>query len=95
LYERKQQECREGRVNLVEIDLLRSGAWALAIPEQLVPASHRGPHRVSVYRAHDSGSLGEVYRVPLRERLHRSKFLPQQSRLDAAGRSAGDFGAAA
>lgn len=33
LYERKQQECREGRVNLVEIDLLRSGPWVLAAPE--------------------------------------------------------------
>jgi Protein of unknown function (DUF4058) len=69
LDERKQQECQEGGVNLVEIDLLRAGPWALAVPEYLVPASHRTPYRVCVYRARDKEMLGEIYRVPLRERL--------------------------
>jgi hypothetical protein len=68
LYERKQQECRDGNVSLVEIDLLRSGPWVLAVPEYLVPASYRAPYRVCVFRRHDE-ALGEVYRVPLRERL--------------------------
>src|SRR5712691_11835927 len=69
LYQRKQQECRAAGVNLVEIDLLRAGPWVLAVRESLVPASHRVPYRVCVYRPRDKDALGEVYRVPLRERL--------------------------
>jgi hypothetical protein len=68
LYEQKQQECREAGVNLVEIDLLRAGPWALSVPEYLVPASHRTTYRVCVYRPLDK-TIGEIYRVPLRERL--------------------------
>lgn len=64
LYEKKQQECQAGAVNLVEIDLLRSGPWVLSVPEHLVPA----PYRVCVYRAGGDG-LGEIYRLPLRQRL--------------------------
>jgi hypothetical protein len=68
LYLRKQKECQKGGVNLVEIDLLRAGRWVLAVPVHLVPPSHRTTYRVCVYRAQDDG-IGEVYRVPLRERL--------------------------
>ncbi|MBI3467685.1 MAG: DUF4058 family protein [Planctomycetes bacterium] len=68
LYQQKQQECLKGRVNLVEIDLLRSGPWVLSVPEDSVPESHRTTYRVCVFRAR-AGWLGEVYRVPLRERL--------------------------
>src|SRR5262249_32794016 len=68
LYERKQQECRGGGVNLVEIDLLRDGPWVLMIPEFLVPDSHRTPYHVCVYRPRDE-EFGDIYRVPLRERL--------------------------
>jgi hypothetical protein len=68
LYERMQEECRQGGVNLVEIDLLRSGPWALLVPEELVPDSHRTPYRVFVYCPR-KGALGYFYRVPLRERL--------------------------
>ncbi len=49
LYKRKQLECRQGGVNLVEIDLLRAGPWALVVPEDMVPKSHRTPYRVFVY----------------------------------------------
>jgi hypothetical protein len=55
-------------VNLVEIDLLRAGPWALSVSEQHVPAVYRVPYRICVYRAR-SKYLGEVYRVSLRERL--------------------------
>jgi hypothetical protein len=68
LYESKQEECREAGVNLVEIDLLRSGPWALVIPENLVPTSHRTTYRVGVYRPQPRTTV-EIYRVPLRERL--------------------------
>ena len=64
----KQQECRNGGVNLVEIDLLRGGQRILLAREDRVPASHRTPYRVSVWRATRPTSV-EVYRVPLRERL--------------------------
>ncbi|HEV3115647.1 MAG TPA: DUF4058 family protein, partial [Gemmataceae bacterium] len=67
LYEKKQQECRAGGVNLVEIDLLRRGPWALTIPQQLVPTTYRSTYRVCVYRAAEE--LAQIYRVPLRERL--------------------------
>jgi hypothetical protein len=69
LYEQKQQECRDGGVNLVEIDLLRGGPWVLAVSRQLVPASHRTPYWFCVYRPRDKHVLGEIYRMPLRERL--------------------------
>lgn len=68
LYRRKQQECKDGRVNLVEIDLLRAGSWVLSVPEKLVPKSHRTSYRVCVYRV-GADWLGEIYRLPLRERL--------------------------
>ncbi|HVC92995.1 MAG TPA: DUF4058 family protein [Pirellulales bacterium] len=67
LYQQKQRECREGGVNLVEIDLLRAGPWVLTVPESMVPASYCTTFRVCVYRA--AGTLGEIYRVPLRKRL--------------------------
>jgi len=68
LYQQKQQECQRGGVNLVEIDLLRGGQWVLSVPESEVPASHRTTYRVCVFRA-GAHWLGELYRVPLRERL--------------------------
>jgi hypothetical protein len=68
LYLRKQQECKDGGVNLVEIDLLRAGPWVLSVPECLVPNTHRTTYKVCVYRV-GAEWLGEIYRVPLRERL--------------------------
>ncbi len=68
LFQQKQQECKDAGVNLVEIDLLRSGPWVLTIEEHRVPPSHRTAYRVSVYRAEEV-PIGEFYAVPLRERL--------------------------
>jgi hypothetical protein len=65
LYLRKRRELRQGRVSLVEIDLLRRGARALS---ERLPLSHRTPYQVVVRRGHRPAEL-EVYRVPLRERL--------------------------
>jgi hypothetical protein len=81
LHERKQRECTEGGVNLVEIDLLRAGPWALAVSEYLVPAAYQAPYRIYVYRSGDE-SYGEVYRVSLRERLPAIKVPLRESDVD-------------
>lgn len=69
LYRRKQRELRDGQVNLVEIDLLRAGDRVLSVGPSRIPASHRTPYQVCVYRAAAPLPCWEVYRVPLRERL--------------------------
>ena len=69
LYRRKQREIRDGRVNLVEIDLLRAGDRVLAVGASRIPASHRTLYQVCVYRAVAALPCYEIYRVPLRERL--------------------------
>ena len=68
LYRKKQRECREGGVSLVEIDLLRSGQRVLAVPVGLIPPSHRTTYLVCVTRAWKPCHY-EVYPVPLREPL--------------------------
>jgi hypothetical protein len=68
LYRRKQRECRKGRVNLVEIDLVRRGKPVLMIGEEAIPESWRTTYQVGVYRPGREPSY-EVYRVPLRIRL--------------------------
>ena len=67
-YEEKQGELKRSGVNLVEIDLLRAGRRALAVPAEWVPASHRTPYAICVRRGHRPGRY-EYYRAPLRERL--------------------------
>ena len=68
LYCKKQRECLQAGVNLVEIDLLRSGKRVLAVPAGLIPPSHRTTYQVCVTRGSRPRSY-EVYRVPLREPL--------------------------
>jgi uncharacterized protein DUF4058 len=67
-YQRKQAEFLEAGINLVEIDLLREGEYVLAMPPQAVPIDYRAPYRIAVVRAHQAPQ-GELYRVPLKERL--------------------------
>src|SRR5438093_1280557 len=62
-------DLRDGQVNLVEIDLLRTGDRVLAVGASRIPASHRTLYQVCVYRAIATPSCYEVYRLPLRERL--------------------------
>ncbi|MEW6741501.1 MAG: DUF4058 family protein [Planctomycetota bacterium] len=68
LYRQKQRELKEGKVNLVEIDLLRAGRRVLSIPPELIPVSHRTPYQICIRRSMRPTAV-EVYRVPLRERL--------------------------
>ncbi len=64
-YRAKQKQMLDGEVNLVEIDLLRSGSW---VPMQCVPKSHQEPYRISVVRSTNS-DVAEIYRVSLRAPL--------------------------
>lgn len=68
LYCKKQRECVQGGVSLVEIDLLRSGKRVLAAPARLIPPSHRTTYQVCVTRGSRPRSY-EVYRAPLRKPL--------------------------
>ncbi|MFN4033737.1 MAG: DUF4058 family protein, partial [Fimbriimonadales bacterium] len=67
-YLKKQQETLQAGVNLVEIDLLRTGEWVLSIPEAYLHAPERTPYRVCVYRA-ERPTFREFYPIGLRERL--------------------------
>lgn len=68
LYRKKQRECLQGGVNLVEIDLLRSGKRILAVPPARIPPSHRTAYQVCVTRGSRPRTY-EVYRAALREPL--------------------------
>jgi hypothetical protein len=67
-YRKKQRECLRGGVNLVEIDLLRSGKRVLAVPLLLIPRSHRTTYQICVTRG-SRPHYHEVYRAPLAEPL--------------------------
>lgn len=67
-YERKQKEYIDAGVNLVEIDLIRQGAFVVAIPEVLVPKYCRTTYIICVRRA-DRQSEVELIPVPLQEPL--------------------------
>ena len=49
-YRKKQIEYIQGRVNLVEIDLLRCGEFVLAMPEEEWPRAHRAPYKICIRR---------------------------------------------
>ena len=74
-YRRKQREYLAGGVNLVEVDLLRSGAFTLAVPLQKIPDSLRTPYMACVRRLNQPPEA-EVYRAALSDRLD----LPTSSR---------------
>jgi hypothetical protein len=69
-YRQKQRELLAGGVNLVEIDLLRAGAFVLAVSKNRLPPAYRAPYRICVRRAATPG-LAEVYRASFREPLPR------------------------
>lgn len=49
-YRKKQIEYIHGMVNLVEIDLLRSGEFVLAMPEEEWPRAHRSAYKICIRR---------------------------------------------
>lgn len=67
-YVQKQNELINGDVSLVEIDLLRQGAWVMATSEDLYPSELRRPYRICVTRR-ESFNESEVYRASFRSPL--------------------------
>jgi hypothetical protein len=68
LYLKKQNELREGRVSLVEINLNRTGRHVLAAPLDRIPEGERTPYAACVRRGWKLLEV-EYYRIPLRQRL--------------------------
>jgi len=69
-YRRKQNECIDARVNLVEIDLTREGQRELLVTELELPPDYLTPFLACVFRATwQKVGRKEVYRIPLTERL--------------------------
>jgi hypothetical protein len=67
-YRKKQREYLQAAVNLVEIDLIREGAFMVAVPEELVPRRYRTPYIICIRRV-TKPTHAEVIRVPLPEPL--------------------------
>lgn len=67
-YLQKQDECRRGGVNLVEIDLCRSGNRALIFPIGSLDSEKRSTYAGLVRRATRPTEVS-YYRLPIRERL--------------------------
>jgi hypothetical protein len=67
-YRKKQRQMLDGRVNVVEIDLLRAGGWVLAVSKDSVPKQCRRPYRICVVRAARPWTA-EVYRTALDQPL--------------------------
>jgi len=68
LYRKKQRELRNGRVSLVEIDLIRQGKHVLLAPLVKIPPEHRSPLLVSVLRGWKP-EVAEVYPISFRDPL--------------------------
>lgn len=68
LYLQKRADMWRGGVNTVEIDLLRGGERPLPVDPRRVPATHRTPYQVWIWRASDPNRIA-IYGAPLRERL--------------------------
>lgn len=68
LYRRKQQDYLSAGVNLVEIDLVRSGVFTLAVPSERIPEHWRTTYQICV-RPAVRPDEAFVYRASLRERL--------------------------
>lgn len=68
LYLQKQQECVDAHVSLVEIDLIRQGAWIMAVPRDRVPPNKLTEYRACIRRGRRFIEA-EYYPIPLRERL--------------------------
>jgi hypothetical protein len=81
-YLQKLRELREGRVSVVEIDLLRGGTRRLPVPVERLPQEYRTPYQVCVRRGWQLLEV-EIYRVSLRERLPAIRIPLRQTDADA------------
>jgi hypothetical protein len=67
-YRQKQVDYIQGLVNLVEIDLIRTGHFVSAVPESSLPAAYRNCYLVCVRRV-ARPSRAELFRASIREPL--------------------------
>lgn len=67
-YLRKQRECMDANINLVEIDLVRTGEHVIAYPYTRLPKSHQTTYIACAYRA-ALDKQWEIYRMPFDQRL--------------------------
>ncbi|MCA9211022.1 MAG: DUF4058 family protein [Pirellulaceae bacterium] len=67
-YFAKQQRLMDGKVNMVEIDLIRGGAWMMVVPRERTPRHCREPYRICVIRA-SQVVQAEMYPAPLQTPL--------------------------
>lgn len=67
-FHERQADLWRGGVNLVEIDLIRCGGWAMSLPRDVVPSQKRYPYRALVMRA-ESSAPREFYCLELRQAL--------------------------
>lgn len=67
-YARKQLDYMHAGINLVEIDLVRRGAYVLTAPIDAIPAGKRTPYLICIYR-HQQPDQFEIYGAPLSEPL--------------------------
>ncbi|ODA35453.1 hypothetical protein A6X21_16690 [Planctopirus hydrillae] len=67
-FRQKQRELLDAGVNLVEIDLIRAGGWAMTPAEEYLPLHLRNPYRIIVVRA-ELPDEAECYEVKLSEPL--------------------------
>jgi len=66
-YQRKQADYLAAEVNLVEIDLLRSGDYIVSLPQDKLPVkARRSSGLISVYRASIGWPEWEIYPIDLR-----------------------------
>lgn len=67
-YRHKQRLVRNAGIHLVEIDLLRAGEHALAVPRDEIPPHKRTPYNVCLSHAGERGRF-RVWHIGLRQRL--------------------------
>ncbi|MEQ1829207.1 MAG: DUF4058 family protein [Pirellula sp.] len=67
-YTRKQRDYLDANVNLVEIDLVRQGAYVLAAPLSEIPEDERSAYMMCVFRRTKPDRF-EVYRGPIQSVL--------------------------
>jgi hypothetical protein len=82
LYRQKQEDLRQGKVSLVEVDLLRAGQRALSLPASGIPVELRTTYQVCVRRGWET-DFCEIYPVPLRSRLPIIRIPLRQTDSDA------------
>ena len=67
-YRKKQADYIQGMVNLVEIDLLRSGEFVLEMPEEDWPRVHSAPYKICIRRV-TKATIAAGIGIQLNERL--------------------------